>query len=93
MPSIPNLPGELIERRSERGEWLRQGIAAICRIDSNRYATSVVWKYYKTECYVRFPGSQPVSFQTADLKKLEQKEYALTSTFYLLISYVVVRGG
>ncbi|EKM55158.1 uncharacterized protein PHACADRAFT_120236 [Phanerochaete carnosa HHB-10118-sp] len=59
MSRIPDIPGRLIPSRSDHELWLRQEVARLCQLENER----------------TFPGSQPVSFGTKDLVKLENQDY------------------
>ncbi|KAL4254093.1 mRNA-capping enzyme subunit alpha [Abortiporus biennis] len=59
MPRIPDLPGAPVPQRSEYDTWLKQSVARLCGLDNP----------------TRFPGSQPVSFGTKDLEKLESQDF------------------
>ncbi|KAF8197525.1 mRNA guanylyltransferase [Pholiota molesta] len=56
---IPDLPGELVPRHSDQELWLKAHVARMCHLDNPE----------------KFPGSQPVSFGTKDLLKLEKQDY------------------
>lgn len=59
MSRIPDIPGRLVPPRSEQEHWLRFEVARLCQLENER----------------TFPGSQPVSFGTKDLDKLENQDY------------------
>ncbi|KAF9477572.1 mRNA guanylyltransferase [Pholiota conissans] len=56
---IPDLPGDPVPRHSEQEQWLKAHVARMCHLDNPE----------------KFPGSQPVSFGTKDLEKLEKQDY------------------
>ncbi|KAF9532225.1 mRNA guanylyltransferase [Crepidotus variabilis] len=56
---IPELPGHLVQRYSQDEDWLKHHVAKMCGLDNPE----------------KFPGSQPVSFGSADLDKLEKQDY------------------
>ena len=37
MPSIPELPGLLVPHNSDQERWLKRHVAALCRLDNDRY--------------------------------------------------------
>ncbi|KAF9053026.1 mRNA guanylyltransferase [Panaeolus papilionaceus] len=60
---IPDLPGVLLERYSDQERYLKQRVMRMCQLEHERQVLS------------KFPGSQPVSFATRDLEKLESQDY------------------
>lgn len=80
MSSVPDIPGEVISQ-PEHARWLRQQVARLCGLDNDRCV--VAWPMFALRTLIvrptcRFPGSQPVSFGTKDIEKLETQEYVST---------------
>ncbi|KAH9484372.1 mRNA-capping enzyme subunit alpha [Psilocybe cubensis] len=56
---IPKLPGIVVPKYSDQDKWLKMHVARLCQFDNHE----------------RFPGSQPVSFASSDLAKLETQDF------------------
>lgn len=77
MPSVPVIPGDLVPRNSDQESWLKIEVARLCQTDHHRFVVSSPNVFgANPKIRNRFPGSQPVSFGSRDLDKLETQEYA-----------------
>ncbi|KDR73643.1 hypothetical protein GALMADRAFT_72172 [Galerina marginata CBS 339.88] len=65
--SVPDLPGKLIPRHSDQEKWLKMHVARMCGLENHERQV--------LRSQAAFPGSQPVSFGTRDLAKLETQDY------------------
>jgi mRNA guanylyltransferase len=85
MTAIPELPGSLVPHRSEQEIWLKRHVARLCNLEHERCAVvfGEVLPDVLEPAYPRFPGSQPVSFGSSDLNKLEQFECVLSILSHL----------
>jgi len=74
MTPIPVLPGNPVPKNSAQEHWLRNRLAALCGLNHDRLI-SPAWHPTKFQLTLyRFPGSQPVSFSSKDLERLEHEE-------------------
>lgn len=77
---VPDLPGDLVPKHSPHESWLKTSVARLCQLENERCAlqvqerTAIQWS---SQLSYRFPGSQPVSFGTRDLLKLENQEWVI----------------
>jgi hypothetical protein len=80
MPSIPSLPGRLVAHRSEEEVGVKRLVANLCQLNNDRCVHQTALSHFRLLTFgARFPGSQPVSFGTQDLQKLESQEYVARS--------------
>lgn len=80
MPStIPDVPGTLVTDEIQLG-FLRDHVRDLCQISSVRYVNTCLTP-------LRFPGSQPISFNKKSVSYLLKEEYVFYD-LHLVTGYV-----
>jgi hypothetical protein len=73
-----SIPGEHVTDPIKR-DHLREHLAELCRLGAKRCVLQFNTVDILQRCAIRFPGSQPVSFDFRSLDLLEREEYAFST--------------